>query len=444
MKYKLFVPAVAWVTAALFSGAAAKPLLGLDELSPARAQTTPKPVPSCSFPSLENNDGLCTCCLLTAPTATATPAEQKTFSWAVIRDSWSSGVAYSYSTSWSPWTDWEYCYRSNEAYGAMMYYNGSSWIDGNQIFGFVACGGTKMDDIRRQLGESFNRFWGVKPQLVLGTFGGNDGFFGDIARACIYKPDPDGPWGSDHDNDPNGTGWCKKYFKQAREFIDRPDGLEAKFRDIIHTVYRFSQKDSVLSTRLDLYVSSYVKFFNAETDACDDWTFARWFSTGSPKLVKPLRREMNDLVGKFNDVQEKVINWYRPPSDVPQSARTFTLHYVPISDIFEGHRFCEPNQSFDDRWYSADVWLWNLSWKNGNLDHRRQETDTEQDEDASMNLKYWDNGDLPGHDSPIEVDSQSGFGWTARPFHPKPRGNRAMMDAYIAAFRRDNVPGVRH
>ncbi|KAK4208669.1 SGNH hydrolase-type esterase domain-containing protein [Rhypophila decipiens] len=510
MKYKFFLPAVAWVTAALFSGAAAKPLLGVDDLSPPQAETTPKPDLSCSFPSLENNDGLCTCWFdevpfttftpdggpgndchsstiatpssLLAPTATTTtadpkisPANPNNFYWAVIGDSWSSGVSYSYGTSLAPWSDVEYCYRSNQAYGSLMYYDASSWIDSTQQFSFVACGGTKMDDIPRQLDLTRYRFWRTKarPQLLLGTFGGNDGFFGDIARACIYKPDPGGPWGPDYDNDPNGTGWCKKYLKQARDFIDDPQGLEVKFRETIDYAFGFSNREPNPSTRLDFYVSSYVKFFNAETDACDGWTFARWFSTGSPKLVKALRREMNELVGKFNDVQEKVITWYQPPP----STRTFTLHYVPISDIFEGHRFCEPNHSFDDHWYSADVWLWNLSWKNGNLsavDRRRQETDSQQDEDASMNLKYSDNGvmrmgkppdaedgpfpllslsvhdrndldeqDLPSHDSPVEVDSQSGFGWSSRPFHPKPNGNKAMMAAYIAAFRRDKVPGVR-
>ncbi|KAM7197481.1 SGNH hydrolase-type esterase domain containing protein [Naviculisporaceae sp. PSN 640] len=472
MKYRSFPASVTWITALLSVGTAAKPLLG------SQPRTGP------------GNDCHSSTVVPPAATATATPAANDgVFEWAVIGDSWSSGVAYSYSTLWKL-ADWEFCYRTNQAYGPMMENEAGSWIDGEQKLNFVACGGTKMDDITRQLGRA------GRPQLALGTFGGNDGGFGDIARACIYKPDP-GPWGFDYDEDQHGTGYCKKYLAAALEFIENPAGLAKTFRSTIDNVYAISQQDGQQHPRFDLYVSSYVKFFNAETNECNDWTFSRWFSTGSPKLVKALRAEINELVGKFNEVQNRVISEYQPPG----SAGVFHAHYVPISDKFEGHRFCEPNHSFEDQWYSSDVWLWNLSWKNGqlfmdpqlpipdgNLDPattrhrkiqaRRQESDTEQDEGAGMNLTYTDgNGvmrmgkppnaldglfpvlslstenrnDLDDQYVPIgptdgdgvDASSQCGFGWTSRPFHPKPRGANAMKDAYIGAFRANKVPGVK-
>lgn len=257
-------------------------------------------------------------------------------------------VAYSPDTLYNK-TEWEYCYRTNQAYGPMMEKEAGSWIDGKQKFSFVACGGTKMYGIKSQLGLA------GRPQLGIGTFGGNDGPFGNIARACIYKPAND-EWGNDYDEDPKGEGWCKKYFKQSREWISNPGGLADTFESTITNVSDFSQKVGQKRPRFDLYVSSYVKFFNAETDECDKWTFARWFSEGSPKLVEPLRAERNELVGKFNDIQSDVTKRYKPPTK-----GVFNAHYVPISDKFEGHRFCEPNHSFEDQWYSADMWLWNLS-----------------------------------------------------------------------------------
>jgi hypothetical protein len=39
--------------------------------------------------------------------------------------------------------------------------------------------------------------------------------------------------------------------------------------------------------------------------------------------------------------------------------------------------------------------------------------------------------------------SQSGFGWTARPFHPKPRGHNMMKEVFIKQFSDDKFPGVK-
>ncbi len=100
-----------------------------------------------------------------------------------------------------------------------------------------------------------------------------------------------------------------------------------------------------------------MEFFDATTDACDDWTFARWFSIGSPKLVKALRAEMNDLVQIYNNVQQTVIASYPSPIGL---GLNYYAHYIPLSDEFETHRFCEQNHSFEDQWTSSDVWLWNL------------------------------------------------------------------------------------
>ena len=38
--------------------------------------------------------------------------------------------------------------------------------------------------------------------------------------------------------------------------------------------------------------------------------------------------------------------------------------------------------------------------------------------------------------------AQSGFGWTARPFHPKPLGHQQMKEFFIQTFKHDEVPGV--
>jgi hypothetical protein len=228
----------------------------------------------------------------------------------------------------------------------------TTWTKELQKFHFAGCGGTKMDDIPRQLGDTGNS------QLILGFLGGNDAHFGDIARACVYQPAP-GPWGLPYDEDPNGEGECKKNLQISRAFTtDKGDeGLEAKFKTALDKIIAFKPGSGQIQDRFDLYISSYVEFFDATTDACDDWTFARWFSVGSPKLVKPLRAEMNDLVQQYNAVQAAVIAGYPSPLGL---GLNYYVHYIPISDVFQNHRFCEEGHSFEDQWTSSDVWIWNL------------------------------------------------------------------------------------
>ena len=62
---------------------------------------------------------------------------------------------------------------------------GGSWIDGDQNFQFTACAGSYMKDVKGQLEKAGKK---SRPQMVIGSSGSNDAHFGDILRACIYKP----------------------------------------------------------------------------------------------------------------------------------------------------------------------------------------------------------------------------------------------------------------
>jgi hypothetical protein len=164
---------------------------------------------------------------------------------------------------------------------------------------------------------------------------------------------------------------------------------------------------------------------------------------------------MNELVALFNDVQRETVNAY-----VPSTSGVFHAHFMPVSDLFKGHRFCELDHSFNDQFYSADVWIWNLQWWNGDLsvDDTSAEPVTEGGVTRMRRPVGAPSGPIPimslNTDDRNELDnllfqpgadatSQSGFGWTARPFHPKPRGNAAMKDFFIQRLKDDKIPGVR-
>lgn len=298
-----------------------------------------------------------------------------------------------------------------------------------------------MNDIPRQMGKTGNS------QLVIGTIGGNNAKFGDIARACIYQPAPGG-WGNTWDKDPDGTGECKKNIAASRDYINRAEGgLRDDFKGALDNIVNYKTKNGQEQPRFDLYVSSYVEFWNNETTACNDWTFARWFSAGYPKLVQGLRTEMNVLVDAYNAVQADVISKYNPEV----STGTVVVHYIPVSDQFANHRFCEQDATFDDQWTSANTYIWNLQWNDGdtggtNVPNGAPAGMGPNDTFPVMSLDTQTRTDLDdllfNNGSDVTAESQSGFGWTARPFHPKPLGYQAMKNFFIQRIKNDNVPGV--
>src|SRR5262249_15719752 len=85
-----------------------------------------------------------------------------------------------------------------------------------------------------------------------------------------------------------------------------------QFTKTLDDIFEFANQRQ--QPRFDIYVSSYVPFFNADTDDCDKWSFgSTLLSTGKPKLVKELRKVMNDMIEAFNNIQADVIKNYNAP-----------------------------------------------------------------------------------------------------------------------------------
>ncbi|PMD22748.1 hypothetical protein NA56DRAFT_747366 [Hyaloscypha hepaticicola] len=359
------------------------------------------------------------------PSVVERPTALTNFEWGAFGDSWTSGVAYSAATVYRN-TDFSFCYRTTEAWGAQMEAD-TTWTKEPKNFHFAGCGGTLMNDVLRQMGLTGN------PVLIAGTLGGNDAYFGGSQR----------------------KGSAKKNRQAPRDYIndESPLGLKAQFKNALDVVFDFKQKQGY-QDRFDLYVSSYVEFFDATTDACDDqtwawvirvvpsdpngrsgddWTFARWFSVGSPNLVKALRAEMNDLVQMYNSVQATVIASYPSPIGLGVN---YYAHYIPVSDEFETHRFCEQDHSFEDQWTSSD-------WNDGDTGGPDKPPTAPNWNFPVMSLDTLNRTAL---DDQVFSDpagaAQSGFGWTARPFHPKPLGHQQMKEFFIQTFKNDEVPGV--
>jgi hypothetical protein len=177
--------------------------------SPAPDTTSGSPPPVSS--ALEPASSAMEAASSTAP-ATSTPPAQTTaaakFEWAVIGDSWSSGVAYSRETQYD--SDNDFCFRTNEAWGAQMEKD-TTWTVNEQDFHFAACGGSHMDAMKGQMADT-----GI-PQLIVSNIGGNNAFFGTTVDNCVYQGNA-GQYGNPYDSDPDGTGECKKSLVKTQDY----------------------------------------------------------------------------------------------------------------------------------------------------------------------------------------------------------------------------------
>jgi hypothetical protein len=65
---------------------------------------------------------------------------------------------------------------------------------------------------------------------------------------------------------------------KSRAYINNAKGLPRLFNTALNNIFAFKREPEKLVSRFDLYVVAYVQFFNATTEPCNGWTFARWFS----------------------------------------------------------------------------------------------------------------------------------------------------------------------
>ncbi|KAF4628357.1 hypothetical protein G7Y89_g9796 [Cudoniella acicularis] len=134
------------------------------------------------------------------------------------------------------------------------------------------------------------------------------------------------------------------------------------FTTALDDIIKVAQDTQTSNNPFDLYVSSYVRFFDNTTDGCDEWSFTHdRLSTGKPKLVKRLRTTINDNFQRMNGIQAEVIKNCQMPPHTPVNPN-FRIHNSQPDSIFNGHRFCEQNHTFEDQYYNQGVWLWNLQY----------------------------------------------------------------------------------
>jgi hypothetical protein len=189
-------------------------------------------------------------------------------------------------------------------------------------FQFLSCTGAGITDLLLNSEQSqidaFNTT--EKADFALLSIGGNDLGFFDIMNSCIFR----------FYSFVSGT--CEQALLKSEEQLASRD-FEHKLRLVIMEIL-----DKVHWEKrpwFTITVTGYARFFNAETELCDESSFGIWWR--GPKLKRELRRKMNAMVLAVNDKIRRSVDAVNSGFEKPK------VFFVDYDAEFEGHRFCEPD-----------------------------------------------------------------------------------------------------
>ncbi|KAK7934965.1 hypothetical protein PG985_000460 [Apiospora marii] len=207
-------------------------------------------------------------------------------------------------------------------------------------FQFLSCTGATTEDILSS-SSSLSRVAATTPSQIdalnasrpvdfaLLTVGGNDLGFFEVMNACIFR----------FYNFYSGT--CSTALARAQSRLDDrafDERLHVLITELLDKV-RWERKPPDFR----ITVTGYARFFNDRTEPCDDMSLGVWWR--GPKLARPLRRRMNDMVRAVNRKIEAAVARINRRF---KTTRRPKVLFVDYDAAFEGHRFCEPGAAEPD------------------------------------------------------------------------------------------------
>ncbi|KAI0123817.1 SGNH hydrolase-type esterase domain-containing protein [Xylariales sp. AK1849] len=229
------------------------------------------------------------------------------------------------------------CRQGLHAYPALMARDLAAGQGGpnSTAFQFLSCTGSTTEEILSG-GETsqIDGFNASRPaDFALLSVGGNDLGFFDVMNACIFR----------FYNFYSGT--CETALAQTQERLDGDD-FEMRMQIVIMELLdkvRWEKKPWFFVT-----VTGYARFFNDQTDECDDMSLGVWWR--GPKLKKETRTRMNAMVQAVNRKIEGTV------ALINSRFTSAKVLFVDYDRAFEGHRFCEPGVREPD-YDRNDTWF---------------------------------------------------------------------------------------
>nr|OQO23040.1 hypothetical protein B0A51_10074 [Rachicladosporium sp. CCFEE 5018] len=316
-------------------------------------------------------------------------------------------------------------------------------------FTFVACSGAKLVDMvqgQRQMSR-------IPKGTRLDTMqaGGNDAGFYNIARDCIYHNEGTKDYGRNYPN----AGACADSIAAAEKYIQGPqdDRFGSTLKDTWETINDLVEHaEPAQQAGFQLYVLGYAHYFNEapESDWCNDISFSvssrELIPNTRPGLSHELRAKINSLTTMLNDQIRNVVSQFADRG----------VHYVSITEGFEGHRFCEKSSGdrltdyYNNFWGSDDVWFWNAGLRGlatpvNSLDYFNEVKAAQMfnatylaPETSTEAVNFWDWTDLLNFEKGTKgvLPFQGATpGLLLRPFHPTEPGHTAIKDALKAKIK---------
>ena len=202
-------------------------------------------------------------------------------------------------------------------------------------FQFLSCTGATTEDVLS--GGDHSQIDGLNDtataDFALLSLGGNDlGFFA-VMNACVFR------FYSFY------SGTCDTALQNAHEQIQSPEFEQRLQMVVVEMLDKVHWEKQPWFT---ITVTGYARFFNDETDDCDDYSFGIWWK--GPKLKKEMRQRMNNLVVAVNGKIRRSVDLINS-----RFSKTKVL-FVDYDDKFNGHRFCEPNVT-EPAYNRTDTWF---------------------------------------------------------------------------------------
>jgi hypothetical protein len=253
---------------------------------------------------------------------------------AILGDSFASGVSWLYTKRYDL-LDPDNCRRYFQAYGPQLKEDGR--LGPNAELVFLACSGSQTTNVLN------NQIPAMPDDLSFATIsvGENDIGFYSVMNACILRADKEL---TDED--------CKQQIADASQRIEATvPGYE--------TIYSAAIDRGGDSRAFQVYVLGYPEFFNADTDQCDEVSFAYYEdNSGGPFLTKEMRKNINGLIEQMNQAIKAAA----------ESAHNDNIIFVNITTAFQGHRFCEDGivEPYSGGLYTgiddSAAWLYHFDW----------------------------------------------------------------------------------
>ena len=220
------------------------------------------------------------------------------------------------------------CRHGVHAYPALMQTDLVDREGANRTsFQFLSCTGSTTDNLLAGGSSSQidNLNTTINADFALLSVGGNDLGFFDIMNSCIFR------FYSVY------SGTCEAALEKSDKQLASPD-FEHRLRLVIMEILDRVKWEK--KPWFNIFMTGYARFFNVDTDECDDSSFGVWWR--GPKLKRELRQRMNRMVLEVNAKIKRSID------AINAGFAEDKVFFVDYDAAFEGHRFCQPNVTEPD------------------------------------------------------------------------------------------------